>query len=181
MKTTCKLLLAVSLFATAISASATTIGYWRFESLSGLGLDYSGNARNLSLYNNPAYTSLIGSSVGTNIFHSIPQTGATNTGGVILNGSNLLFRASDTAFQTATNHFTVEMFFNLKSIPLSYSDPLVTRFSSGSLPVNQLAWFVGLRQDTAASNPIRLRFVGSADNINTLAANTTTLAVKTGL
>ena len=97
-----KILLAALLTSITWSASAATLGYWRFENPGNLGQDLSGNGYDLTLIRAPLSESITDAGPGEGFPKTVPQTGVTNQLAARLWGTNLFYRSYDAGFQVMT-------------------------------------------------------------------------------
>jgi hypothetical protein len=165
MKLLHRFLLAAAV-AASTSASADTIGYWRFENAASPGLDSGGQGRDLTPVNSPALENLTDPGPGQYFFtNQIPQNLLPNTQAARLWGTNRIHfvRAYETAF-LATNQFTIEAFINLGNIVSGTTYPIASRFAQTGAAgvVNDVAWVFAIRYD--GTTP-RLRITASKDGI----------------
>jgi hypothetical protein len=179
MKTTTKLFFAAMMLATSLTLTvqAGTIGYWRFENAGNLGLDSSGNGRDLTPQNSPTSTNLpaTGSGGACQYFSkTIPQTLQTNTLGARLGTTSYFSRANEAAFGVTTQ-FTVEAFCNLSTVAAGVTYPIASRWSQTGSGVVPISWVLAVRKD--AGGIIRLRMTGSADASTGFALITSNLSL----
>src|SRR5437660_1379190 len=81
---------------------SSTLAYWRFEDGSGSSAaDSSGNGNTGTLNNGATFAADTGLS-------SVPRTGATNTGALLLDGANDNVTAADSASLQPTSAITLE-------------------------------------------------------------------------
>ena len=109
------LLVTLAAAASLLPARAATIGYWRFENSSDLGLDSSGNSRSLTNSGAASYT-LPASGRGSHFFDPIPQTGASNSAAVNLVNSESDYLSTADPFTSGSQDFTIESLVNVNSV-----------------------------------------------------------------
>jgi hypothetical protein len=100
--------------ATALTASAGTVGYWRFEEASGDTADVGGTAGTMTALNGPGRSTLVP-------VNPVPQTGAANARSFLVdatddvfatNGGIILNNAGDDASDPGAGNFTLETWVN---------------------------------------------------------------------
>ncbi len=177
MKHLMKILLAALLTSITWSASAATLGYWRFENPGNLGQDLSGNGYDLTLIRAPLSESITDAGPGEGFPKTVPQTGVTNQLAARLWGTNLFYRSYDAGFQVMTQ-FTIEAYVNLPYVADStFTYSIAARYSQSPGLIN---WMFGLSK--LANNPLRpkifLNGTRSGTNV-TLSATATSLTLQT--
>ena len=109
------LLVTLAAAASLLPARAATIGYWRFENSSDLGLDSSGNSRSLTNSGAASYT-LPASGRGSHFFDPIPQTDASNSAAASLINSEADYLSTADPFTSGSQDFTIESLVNVNSV-----------------------------------------------------------------
>jgi hypothetical protein len=141
MKEQCRTLLAAALLVTALSASAATVGHWRFESASGFANDTSINGLNLSTNGTaPTLYTLPASGPGSKFSRTLPQLRLTNVSAADFGSSPAgNFLRADAPALTVIN-FTIEAFVHRRSIPSNTTYIAGQYLTSG----NQKSWGFGV-------------------------------------
>jgi hypothetical protein len=148
------------------SASAATIGYWRFGDDGGLTTDSGPNGFTLSSSSPaPTQTTIPGSGNGSAFPSTIPQTGAANSTLASFTGSsNTRFTIADNAAFT-DNTFTAEAFINGSDFATNGNNKsIVGHWNSSG---NQRSWLF------AVGNTNVLAFLYSTTGANTITLNST--------
>jgi hypothetical protein len=145
MKTPWKTLLVTALTTIALSATASTVGYWRFEAGSGFLSDSSGNGLTLSTQGTaPVQYTLPGTGPGASFDRTIPQTGMANSMGAHIANAAGSFTCADSPSFSVTD-FTIEAYVNRTNVPSATTYVASQNVTTG----NQRSWAFGV----AGSNP----------------------------
>ena len=132
------------------AASASVIGYWRFENSSSLGTDSGPNELDLTVFGTPgSVTVASGTDPGANFPNPLPQNGLVNERGVELYGSwQDHFYLENSSDLSVSTQVTAELFFNQSTTPGSTPTGLVGHWRGDP---NQRSWALGVNSNL---NPI---------------------------
>jgi hypothetical protein len=142
---------------TVVDTSKPTVGYWRFENDSDLGLDTSGGGRTLSLDGSPMSDLIPAGFPGV-----IPLTAQTNLRTLSVDGASHLYRTNDLYFDSTRYRFTIEACFAFDTLNDDTSHPMASHWSDMG---NQKGWVFAVREDLSGfgMGTPRLRVVVSQD------------------
>lgn len=140
-------LLIISAIFSSTHLQAATLGYWRMENSSDLGLDSSGNNLNMTNSGPVGSYNLPATGVGSAFFDPIPQTGAANirAGQFNLGESDHLSIADP--FSSAYVDLTIESMINLTTAGATTEvRPIASQWSASS---TNHSWQLGITGNTS--------------------------------